>query len=207
MTQVRIYVEGGGEKKDTKRFLRTGFGCFLRDLRYGARRRRIRWDVIVCGARSAAYQRFVSDLEDGADAFNVLLVDSEGPVRGHLSPREHLREHDQWDVGSFNDDQAHLMVQTMEAWLIADHDALEHYYGQGFRRTRLPATDDVERVDRRTLQRSLKAATRDTARGEYHKTHHAWRLLQRVDVGLVGQRARHCNRLFETLTSRIEGTP
>lgn len=80
VTEVRIYAEGGGDKKDTRARLREGFSLFLYSLRKTAREKGVRWSVIVCGGREQTYDRFTTALNAHHDAFNVLLVDSEGPV-------------------------------------------------------------------------------------------------------------------------------
>jgi hypothetical protein len=60
--------------------------------------------------------------------FIVLLVDAEGPLTG--SPRDHLRQNETWDLSAAPDDALHLMVQTMEAWIVAHTNALAAFYGQ-----------------------------------------------------------------------------
>jgi len=80
VNEVRIYAEGGGDGKDTKATIRRGFGEFLSDLRGLARERRIRWKIIACGPRDTAFDAFRTALRTHADAFNILLVDGEGPV-------------------------------------------------------------------------------------------------------------------------------
>ncbi|NES00255.1 MAG: hypothetical protein F6J86_41765 [Symploca sp. SIO1B1] len=49
--EIRIYIEGGGDDRDTKRKIRQGFNGFLKNLVYIARNKRIKWDIIVCGFR------------------------------------------------------------------------------------------------------------------------------------------------------------
>jgi hypothetical protein len=46
-----IYIEGGGDKKETKKAIRIGFSEFLKDLRQIAQKKRIRWQIIICGSR------------------------------------------------------------------------------------------------------------------------------------------------------------
>ena len=48
VSEVRVYVEGGGEGKETKASIRRGFGMFLGHLRNIAREQRIRWQIIAC---------------------------------------------------------------------------------------------------------------------------------------------------------------
>lgn len=91
------------------------------------------------------------------------------------------------------------MVQAMEAWFVADPDALAKYYGKGFRQ---PKDGNVEAMTKDQLFRSLNLATRDTKKRKYAKRHCA-DLLSLLDPARVRQRAHHCDLLFRTLESRI----
>ena len=200
MRGIRIYVEGGGDSRATKAEIRRGFGGFLRSLREAARQRRLRWDVIACGSRGPAFAAFRRACDDHPDAFNVLLVDSEGPV--DASPTEHLRRADNWRIEQPNE-HCHLMVQMMEAWIIADVQTLRSFYGQGFQDSAIPDAQDVEQIDKARLLEALHKATRRTQKGGYHKIHHAGPLLERLGAAVVRSKARHCERLFATLEKVI----
>jgi len=56
--EIRIYIEGGGDKKETKKAIRIGFSEFLKDLRQIAQKKRIRWQIIICGSRQNAFEDF-----------------------------------------------------------------------------------------------------------------------------------------------------
>ncbi len=90
VSEVRIYVEGGGDGAYGKAQIRGGFGQFLRDPAAQARNKRIRWSVIACGSRNDTFDDFKEALRTHPDAFNVLLVDSEGSVAVGLPPWQHL---------------------------------------------------------------------------------------------------------------------
>lgn len=202
VTEIRIYAEGGGDSKDTKAFLRRGFGEFLKDLRSMARDSRIRWQVTTCGGRNATFDAFQTAQRLYAHAFNVLLVDSEAPVQSE--PWVHLQQRDGWIASGALDDCCQLMTQAMEAWFIADVDALSAFYGQSFQRNSIPINPDVEQIGKDQLAMSLIAATRNTQKGEYHKTRHAWKLLEVIDAQVVRRASRHCERLFSTLERKIQ---
>jgi hypothetical protein len=204
VTEIRIYVEGGGNDKFTWRKIREGFGEFLDPLRQLARSRRVGWSIIPCGSRNETFEEFMIGSRRNPDAFNILLVDSESQVV--LSRREHLRQQDRWDVAALSEDQCHLMAQTVEAWLIADPDALASYYGQGFRRNVLPRHEDVEAIPKEQLYRSLDRATAGTQKEQYKKIRHCADLLGRLNQERVRQRAAHCDLLFQTLEARISGS-
>lgn len=202
MSAIRIYVEGGGDSADSKAIFRRGISSFLRELRASAQQRNLRWDIIVCGGRDHTHENFLTALRTHPDAFNVLLVDSEGPVT--TTPWEHLRLRENWTrpVG-VSDDQCHLMVQSMEAWIVADLETLRAYYGQGFNANPIPRNAQIETEDRARIANALTTATRSTSKGRYHKIQHAPALLERVDVARVRSAAPHCDRLFTLLLNKI----
>lgn len=164
----------------------------------------------MCGSRSDAYENFKIALESQPEAFNVLLIDAESSVDSTVTPWEHLRnrtEDHPWilDAVNFEDEQCHLMVQTMEAWFIADIDALRKFYGERFREDTIlqgmARYHSVEQISKDTLRVWLNAATRRTDKKKYHKTNHAPKLLELLDVAQVRQASPYCDRLFTTLTT------
>ncbi|NQT54013.1 DUF4276 family protein [bacterium] len=177
--------------------MRQGFGEFFLPLRDRARELRHHWQVIVCGSRDDAFSDYQSSLRSHPDAFNILLVDSEGPVTAQ--PWDHLRARDRWDPQGLPDDHCHLMVQMMEAWLVADVDALSAFYDQHFHANAIPPTRDVEAIDKARLEDCLQRATRDTQKGEYHKIKHGAKLLAQIQPATVRAKAQHCERLFSTI--------
>ena len=201
VSEVRIYVEGGGDQRSGRAAVREGFSKFLSSLKEMARERHIRWYVVACGSRQSAFDDFEIALRQHPDAFNVLLVDAEGPVT--RSPWEHLQDRDNWSTQGIPDAQCHLMVQVMEAWIIADLETLQGSYGQGFNSNPIPGRGDVELIDKADLERALIQATQNTQKGEYHKIRHGPKILALVDVGKVRNRARHCDRMFTTLSNKI----
>jgi hypothetical protein len=195
VSEIRIYVEGDPA-------LRQGFHSFFEELRELARRKNVRWNVITCGARNLTYEAFKTALKTHPDAFNVLLVDAEESVDSN--PWEHLRRRDGWSSEGCDDEQCHLMVQTMEAWFMADIEALKRYYKQGFQEGALPKNLQVEQLSKNDLNERLKRATQHTQKRAYHKTRHAPHILAQIDVANVCQVAPHCNRLFITLRAKLQ---
>ena len=166
-----------------------------------ARSQKVRWQIVACGRRRAAFENFLLALDTHPDAFNVLLVDSEGPV--HHGPKEYLKSRDGWNLPDISVEHYHLMAQIMEAWLVADRDALRKFYGQRFNANAIPRSPNVEQIGKQDPESALKEATRHTAKGEYHKIHHGPKILSQLDVSRVRKAATYCNRLFTTLTDRI----
>ena len=77
MSSIAIYMEGGGDSKETKAPLRTGMGAFLGQLRDKARGRGWNWKIVACGRREQAYLAFMNAVRVEPDAVNILLVDAE----------------------------------------------------------------------------------------------------------------------------------
>lgn len=201
MSEIRIYVEGGGDK-DGKARLRQAFSQFLAESRDAARERRERWHVIPSGSREETYRNFRRGVADHPDARVFLLVDAEQPVEG--SPRDHLAGGEtQWDLSSAHDDQCHLMAQVMESWFLADPAALASFYGPQFGAKQIPARQNVEEVPKPEVEAALKNATAKTRKGEYHKIHHGAPILESLNPDLVRSRAPHCDLLFKALQEAI----
>ncbi|MEK6407701.1 MAG: DUF4276 family protein [Acidobacteriota bacterium] len=197
-------MEGGG-KAATKGEIRRGLRGFLKDISALAREKNTPQPlVIACGSRESTFEAFSIAMRSDPQSFNVLLVDSDAPVND--TPRKHLQKQSRgWKLQGIADEQCHLMVQMMEAWIVADIEALEKYYGQGFKRNSIPRTTDVELIDKVQLMRALKSATRKTQKGEYSKTGHAPDVLQRLDASKVRRAARHCELFFAALEKKVNG--
>ena len=128
-------------------------------------------------------------------------MDSEGPVKDNQSTWEYLKDNDGWrQPAGADDNQAYLMVQAMEAWLIADRDALRQFFGQGFNENRLPRQSDPEQIPQNRLESSLKDASADCGR-RYAKGTVSFEILGQVDASKVEERCSHAKALFCYLRS------
>jgi hypothetical protein len=201
---VRVYVEGAGDYKhtDNATACRRGFQEFFEKL--GLPERRL--SVIACGSRRQTYRDFCKAVQQvtlqRSDDFVILLVDSEGPVEAP-SAWAHLHVRDEWErpAGTI-EDQARLMVQCMEAWFLADREALIEFYGQGFLAGSLPGQPNIEQIPKPFLFRKLKQASKPTTKGSYDKTRHAFALLARIDPQRLRIASLHAGRLFDVLIQR-----
>lgn len=198
---VTVYVEGGGTRRALKNRCRKGFSEFFRSAGLSGRMPRI----FAGGGRQGTYDSYRTALAKATENdFAVLLVDSERPVAARLDAWTHLNIHDKWEKPQgATDDAAHLMVQCMEAWFLADKGALAKYFGDGFNENSLPRRADVEGVSQRDIARGLEMATRQCERkGVYHKGRHSFAILAELDSEKVTTGSPHARRLIGTLLAR-----
>lgn len=201
MSEIRIYVEGGGDK-DSKARMRQAFSQFFSGPRARAHQKRRPLRVIPCGSRDDTFRAFRAAVRDHAGDRVFVLVDAEQEVTG--TPREHLAARDPWDLSFAGDDQCHLMAQVMESWFLADPDALARFYGQQFGARQIPARRNVEEVPKAEVESALKNATAKTQKGEYHKIRHGPLILESLAPGRVRARAPHCDKLFDKLDEALK---
>ena len=70
---------------------------------------------------------FVLDADDSVE--NTWRAISDRLEKAGVEPRAHLQARDKWDMTGVDAQSVHLMVQTMESWIVADADALSRHYG------------------------------------------------------------------------------
>ena len=197
--KVVVYVEGGGHQRKTLDDCRRGFGqLFEKVVREGQSPK-----VRACGGRADTFRDFQRDVTQGKEGFLIILVDSEGPVSANATTWSHLRTQDGWKKPkNVHEDQAHLMVQCMESWFLADRDALREYYKQGFLVNSLPGRANIEEISKPDVEQRLERATRPTQPGAYHKTRHGFDLLALIDPEKLRRKSPHARRFFEVLEGR-----
>lgn len=198
--RVKIYVEGGGDSKALKIGCRKGFRELLEKAGF-LRRMPV---IVACGGRGAAYDDFRTALSSTApDEYPILLVDSESPVA--VGAWEHLNDRDGWGrpTGADNE-QAQLMVQCMEAWFLADRDALKQFFGQDLRENALSDNPDIETIPKDDVLDALAAATRDCGKArKYRKGKRSFELLGRLDAEKLKQELPHFMSLCRVLEAKI----
>ena len=203
--KIKIYVEGGGDTRDLRSSCREGFSEFFRKAGLEGKMP----SILACGGRQQAYKSFCTALEDTDQTdFIVLLVDSEGPVKQDTS-WEYLRMQNKnkqksWEQPvNAEDDNAHLMVQVMETWFLADKETLAGYFGQGFKEKALPPNPDIENISKPDVLNRLKSATREcTPKGEYGKGRDSFKILANIDPNKVTAASPHAKRLVNTLKTK-----
>ncbi|MCY4410563.1 MAG: DUF4276 family protein [Caldilineaceae bacterium] len=199
MVKVTVYVEGGGRGRLATE-CRRGFTEFFRNAGLAGHMP----SIVACGSRNDAFDRFCVALnEAGSGEIPLLLVDSESPVQSRQPPWQHLASSpDRWNrPQSSREEQAHLMVQCMESWFMADAQALEIFFGAGFR---LPTVrNDIEDIPKQDVLRNLETASRRSQKGAYHKGRYSFEILAQIDPEKVIQRSPFAKRLIDTLKSHL----
>ena len=197
--RVKVYVEGGGEGQALRTRCRHGFSQFFERAGLSGRMPAI----VACGSRNDAFESYCTALASaGQNDFPVLLVDSESAVA--QEPWDHLKTRDNWQRPANScDEHAHLMVQCMETWFVADRDLLARFFGQGFSENPLPGSHDVETIPKRDVFRALQMATRNSrTKGEYGKSEHSFEILGQLDPKKVRTASSHARKLLDTLMKR-----
>ena len=202
---AKVYVEGGGDgNKALKAECRRAFKSLFEKAGLAGRLP----SVHPGGGRKQTYDDFCTAFNNPRNRdFVALLVDSEDPVANGVGPWTHLRnrQEDGWDRPTrATDEHAHLMVQCMEAWFLADRETLAVVFGHGFRPGALPGQQNVERVRKGDVLDGLENAARGcrTRRG-YRKGRDSFDILARLDPQRVAEASPHAERLLNTLRARL----
>ena len=209
MVRIAVYVEGGGPTHKTQDPIRRGFSEFFWSAVRAVRMCGGSFQMVVCGGRREAYDKFCDALINDPDFLNILLVDSEGPVAIATSPWTHLlnRPGDGWvRPAEAGDEQCQMMVVCMEAWFLADPAGLKRHYRRNFDEGKLPPADLAESRSKAQIEDALTKATRNTSAGQYRKIRDGAKLLEEVDPVEVRKHCKWCERLFGML-SRAIGIP
>ena len=203
LVSVTVCVEGGGDSSTLKRMCRKGFSEFFRKAGLAGRMPKI----IAGGARGSTYKDFCALVGDTNRGFVILLVDSEAPVSGSYGVWEHLKRRDNWTrPDGAADENAHLMVQCMETWFLADKATLAVFFGNGFNENALPRRVEVENIPKKQLLDSIENATRSCKpKGKYSKGQHSFHLLGQVDPERVTAVSPYARRLIDTLKNKALG--
>ena len=135
-----------------------------------------------------------------------MLVDAEGEVDEKDTPKTHLQKiSSKFSFKNVKEEQCHLMVQMMESWFLGDKEKLAEFYGKGFNANALPKNTNVEKIPKSEVKASLVKAVSETSKKYYKKGEHAGEILQMIDSNKVRKAAPHCEKLFKTISEKVEG--
>lgn len=176
VNELRIYFEGDDR-------LKPGFDAFFREIKELAKATR----CYLVATRGTPVRDFLVGISANPHAFNVLLLDSDAPIDG---PLEELCRRK--GIGPERSHAVFWMVQIMEAWFLADVDALRKHFGRRFQESASRGNPKVEKIPKADVMARLNKA----AGGEYHKVKDGAKLLAKVDPVKVRAAAPNCNRMF-----------
>lgn len=206
--KVAIYIEGGGDTRALQTPLKRGFKKLFEKAVVNIHE----LDVIPCGGRDRAYKDFRIAFEQGRYEVAMLLIDSEGPVATGQRAWQYFSSGVRPDdvgftppTGSTNDN-AHLMVQMMEAWFITDVAAFRTLYRHGLQEKSFSNSMNLEQIPKHQLIPALENATRQTSKGQFKKSHGA-ELIAELNVAQLRQRSAHADRLFTILQQHLGARP
>lgn len=211
-TEIRLYIEGGGNTASEKNDLKIGFRKFFDTLIQSARQQKLKWEIIMCGSNLKTIEAVRLAANSHPTALNILLIDSDGEVSKDQTNKAYLRNKFEQEgdkktsqaILDLNEEQCYLMVQEMEAWFLADRQVVEHYFRGNFYGNKVPANSKVEDIDKANLVPSLENATRRDPKKQYNKIRDAKYLLEQIDPAKVRKAAPHCDELFKALEKIIE---
>ena len=200
MVRVTVYVEGGSRGR-LATDCRRGFSEFFSKAGLEGHMPRI----VACGSRDDTFKRFCVAMGDMRPAeIPFLLVDSECFVRVKYLPWQHLLTRDNWSrPEDSQEDQAHLMVQCMEAWFLADVESLKSYFGHGFRSAAIPQRNDIENIPKDDILNQLESASRRSKKRVYNKGSHSFEILAQIDPERVIECSWFAERLIDTLKAYL----
>ena len=199
MVKAKIFVEGGSPGEKSNAIFKNSWKTFFEAAELSGR-----MPGVVRGAsRTETFDKFKDALirqkpHQKDKEVLLLLVDSEGPVNPGHSTWQHLktRPADNWDQPpNAGDDSAYLMVQCMETWFLADHNALRTVFQRNFTENPLREWPNLEEIAKERVYDTLDRATN----GRYEKGDTSFKLLARLDPNTVAAACPHADQLLTYL--------
>ena len=191
-----VYVEGGGDQKDTRLRCREGFARLM--AKSGLERSP---KFVPCGGRATVYRKFrATHRKSSGDDCVLMLIDSEDPVSDVERTWDHLRRRDAWSkpVGA-TDDQVLFMTTSMETWIVADREALRKRFPRNFNDRSLPDLNGIEHRNRNDVFNALRRATNNG----YSKTKVSFELLGALDPNVLEQHLPSFRRTRRILNEKL----
>jgi hypothetical protein len=201
--KVRLYAEGGGDGKDLKIRCQQGFHKLFQRAKELSRTP----EIVACGGRQQAYDRFLTAHANRGNDYIGLLIDSEDPVEDLNKPWQHLSTRAGDSMPRPNDvadDQALLIQTCIETWMVADRASLRsHYRPDCFRENALLPLEGIETRDRHSIQASLVSATK-ACKNSYEKNKRSFELLGNLDPEFLKENLSDFARVHRILQRKLK---
>jgi hypothetical protein len=198
--RTRIYLEGGGDTRDTLARCREGFRKLLENCGFTGRMPRL----FASGGRGTAYDDFKTAHESSvAGDYVAMLIDSEEPMADIEKTWAHLAKYGPGKKPKgAHDDQVLLMVTCMETWIVADRAALAAHYGAELREKALSPLVNLEDRQRHDVQDCLTRATRKCGNA-YAKGKRSFEILKKLDPEALAKQLPSCARVRRILNKKL----
>ena len=163
-------------------------------------------EIAVGGGQHEAFALFNSQLDrymkdNETEPRPLLLVDSEEPVAAGHTVWEHLRarvQHRFQQPAEADDDSAHMMVQAMETWFIADPPALQRFFDVSLDTSVFQNSSPLETILKEDALDMLRQATL-RCRRHYSKGRRSYGILAEIDPQTVAAACPHADQLLQYL--------
>lgn len=190
MVKCKIYIEGGDNNKAQDTLFRQGWNQFFA-------KAGIRIKVVRGGSRQATFKDFTIALKNAEKGeLPLLLLDSERAFDPAHTVWQHLKMYDGMNKpAQAREEQAYLMVQLMETWLLCDAEALKAYFTENFKANKLPKWPIFEGVDKEKILDTIHSATS----GRFKKGEISFKLLATIDPEKVAEKCPNARRLLDFL--------
>ncbi len=195
--KIKLYIEGGGDGPNLDSLFREGWNSFFN--RAGMERGKL--TVIRGKGRSRTldlYERAVDTRRSGE--LPLLLVDSEDLVADGAAEWAHLKMSAAWDRPSRSgNDDAFLMVCSMETWFLADREALKKFFRNCWRDNAMPHWPKLEEVPKASILQALNQATATCGKRAYAKGKLSFEIMKVIDPAIVEAKCPGAKRLLDRL--------
>jgi Domain of unknown function (DUF4276) len=128
------------------------------------------------------------------------LVDSEDLVADGVAEWAHLKKSAAWNRPSASgNDDAFLMVCSMETWFLADREALKKFFHDCWRDNALPQWPNLEAISKEMVFEKLALATAGCGKKAYSKGKRSFEILKVIDPAMVEAKCPGAKRLLDRL--------